>query len=187
MSRRLVGLSCAVLVVICALATVAVAGDMMSVMIPNGLYEAESGDWVMFKMADGSKQKFSVVSKAGTGENADVTIRCETFDGDRMVTSRRWVQKVGKNFMQPPPEEKDEEQLKKYTFNRREDTINFDGSKMGIQIVEVYKSGRLVRTWYLSTEIPVFGVIKRLGANKSTDFEVVDFGFADGATAKNAG
>lgn len=182
MSRRMVKCFVAFMFVLCSLTMVARAGEMTSVMIPNGLYEAEAGDWVMFKMADGSKMKYSVVSRTGPGEAADITLRAETFDGDRMTASRRWVQKVGPNFMQPSVEglEENDKAKKNFSFNRREDTINFDGSKMGIQIIEVFDGNNLIRTWYLSTEIPVFGVIKRVGRSKAADFEVVDFGFAEG-------
>lgn len=166
-------------------AVLAFGGDMLSVLIPNGLWDAAPNDWIIFKMRDGSRVRHSVLSRTGQSKDADITLRSEVLDGERVVSSRRWVQKVGEQFVEPPVEGEFSDSAtvdrSQYTFTRREDAINFDGSEMTIQVVEVYKADNLLRTWYLSAEMPVYGVIKRTsGTSRTSDFEVVDFGHADG-------
>ncbi|MCD8140050.1 MAG: hypothetical protein LUE17_09800 [Planctomycetaceae bacterium] len=184
MSKRAATSVLAAVAVVLFAATFARGGDMVSVLIPNGLWDAKVNDWVIFKMRDGSRTRHSVLARTGAGKDADITLRSEVLDGERVVSSRRWVQKVGEQFVEPPVEgefsDNGEVDRSLYTFTRREDSISFDGSEMPIQVVEVYKQNNLLRTWYLSTQLPVYGVIKRSsGANRESDFEVVDFGFAD--------
>ncbi len=184
MSKRAAATVWATFAVVLFAATFAHGGDMISVLIPNGLWDAKPNDWVIFKMRDGSRTRHSVLARSGTGADADITMRSEVLDGDRVVSSRRWVQKVGEQFVEPPVEGEfsDSGTIDRtlYTFTRREDAISFDGKEMPIQVVEVFKQNNLLRTWYLSTELPVYGVIKRTsGTSRESDFEVVDFGFAD--------
>ena len=171
--------------VACVAATAWCAGDMLSVLIPNGLWGAAVNDWVIFKMRDGTRVRHSVLTRTGQTKDSDITIRSEVLDGERVVSSRRWVQKIGEEFVEPPVEgefyDNGTVDRSQYSFTRREESIEFDGSRMPIQVVEVFKGDTLQRTWYLSTELPVYGVIKRTsGSDRSSDFEVVDFGFADG-------
>ncbi len=170
---------------VCVAATAWCAGDMLSVLIPNGLWSAAPEDWVIFKMRDGSRVRHSVLSRTGQTSNDDITVRSEILDGERVVSSRRWVQKIGEEFVEPPVEgefrDNGDIDRSQYSFTRREESIDFDGSRMIIQVVEVYKGDTLQRTWYLSSDLPVYGVIKRTsGSDRSSDFEVIDFGFADG-------
>lgn len=156
---------------------VADAGERYeSIQIANGLAHAEKGDWVLLKMADGKLQKHTIIDRQGEGPEADVSIQIVDFTGNTPTHSRSLKQKAGKPFVEPPPPDDD----KKYTYERRKETVNYDGSAMEVTIVDVFAGNDRVRTWYLSTEFPVYGVIKRMTGN-ATDFELLDYGISDTA------
>lgn len=166
----------ALLTVIC-LGTVSAGERYEKIQIANGLAHAERGDWVLFKMNDGKLQKHTITSRSGEGEDAELGVQIVDFSGNIPVHSRSIKQKAGKPFVEPPkPDDK-----KKYTFERRKETVKYDGSAMEVTIVDVYEESSRVRTWYLSTEFPVYGVIKRMSGDK-TDFELLDYGVGETAS-----
>lgn len=162
------------------LATAACAAEQFEkVFIPNGLAHAEIGDWITFKMADGTTQKHSIIERTGESPDGEIVIRIEAFSNNELQNSRRIRQAIGKEFVEPPVPEGE-----KHTYERRKENITFEGAQLEITIIDVLNGGKLSRTWYLSTELPVYGVIKKTFANGSSEFEVVDFGFADGEASK---
>lgn len=153
----------------------ALAGERYeSIQIANGLAHAEKGDWVLFKMGDGKMQKHTVTDRSAEGADADINIQIVDFDGNIPVHSRNVRQKAGQPFVEPPPPD----DKRKYTYERRKETVNYDGSAMEVTIVDVFDGNNRVRTWYLSTEFPVYGVIKRMSGN-ATDFELLDYGVGE--------
>lgn len=153
----------------------AAAGERYeSIQIANGLAHAEKGDWVLFKMGDNKLQKHSIIDRKGEGPDADLTIQIVDFSGNTPIHSKSVRQKAGKPFVEPPPPD----DKKKYTYERRKENVNYDGSAMEVTIVDVFEGNNRARTWYLSTEFPVYGVIKRMTGN-NTDFELMDYGVGE--------
>ncbi len=158
------------------LATASFAAERFEkVFIPNGLAHAEMGDWITFKMADGTRQKHSIVERTGSAPNGEIVIHIETYSAaNELQNSRRVRQAIGEEFVEPPVPAG-----QKHSYERRKETINFEGAQLEITILSVYNNGALQRVWYLSPELPVYGTIKKTFANGASEFEVVDFGFAN--------
>lgn len=159
-------------------AGVAHAGQRMeSVLIPNGLAHAQLGDWITFKMGDGTTQKHSVIERLGDTPTSEIVTRIETFKNGEIQGSKRVRQAIGEELVKPPVPDGEE-----HAYETRKETVTFEGAALAIDIIDVYdaKSNKLLRTWYLSPELPMYGVIKKVFADGSPEFEVIDFGFADG-------
>lgn len=172
MTKRMV---CALFAAFVLTAAAACAAETFAnVVIPNGLAHAEIGDWITFKMADGSSQKHSVVERTGDSPSGEIVINIESYSaGNTLMSSRRIRQAIGPEMIEPPVPAGES-----HSYTRRKETIAFEGSQLEITILEVLNNGSLQRTWYLSPELPVYGTIKKTFANGSSEFEVVDFGFA---------
>ena len=145
--------------------------------IANGLSSASVGDWVLFRMPDGKTQKHTVVERNGSGESATATVQIVDFQGNVPTFSRKVTSPAGEEFIQPPAPEG-----RKYTFERRKETVDFDGSTLEVTVVDVFDGDRKVRTWYLSTEFPVYGSMKRLNGNGDPEFSLVTFGTGNAQT-----
>ncbi len=161
------------------LAGIAGAGEKYKmVTIPNGLYTAEIGDWVEFKMSNGMVQKVSILERSGSGPKAQITIRTENYRDGRIQDSRRVVQDVGEEYVDPPADREGGE--KGDSFGRRKGVAMIQDGETEVNIIDVYKGDKLLRTWYLTPEIPVYGVLKLVRGDGTTVFETIDFGVADG-------
>ncbi len=161
------------------MAGMARAGEKyQKVTIPNGLYTAEIGDWVEFKMANGNVQKVSVLERSGTGPKGQVTVRTENYRDGRIQDSRRVTQDVGEEYIDPPADRDDSE--KGDSFGRRKGVAMIQDGEAEVNIIDVYKGDKLLRTWYLTPEIPVYGVLKLVRGDGSLVFETIDFGVAEG-------
>jgi hypothetical protein len=168
--KQLLGTALAV----CLFATLAVAEDRYeNIHIANGLATADVGDWVLFKLPDGKTQKHTVIEKNGTGKEATAVVQIVDFQGTVPTFSRKVTSPAGEEFMQPPMPEG-----KKYTFERSKETIDFDDSEVEVTIVDVFDKDKKVRSWYLSTDIPVYGTMKRVDANGNPEFSLVTSGTA---------
>ncbi len=172
MAKRLMAAALAAIV----LATASFAAETLSeVTIPNGLAHAKLGDWITFKMADGTQQRHTVIERTGDTPTSEIVVRIETLVNNQPQDVKRFRQNVGEEFVKPPVPYGET-----HTYRRRQESITFEGTLLEITILDIMNNGTLVRTWYLSTELPVYGVIKKTFANGSSEFEVVDFGFGDG-------
>lgn len=145
--------------------------------IANGLTGASVGDWVLFSMPDGTMQKHTVMEKNGAGTDATAVVQIVDFKGNVPTFSRKVTSPAGEEFIQPPMPEG-----KKYTFERRKETVDFDGTALEVTVVDVFDGDKKVRTWYLSTEFPVYGTMKRLDADGKAEFSIVTFGMGDANT-----
>ncbi len=156
----------------------ALAGERYeNIHIANGLASADIGDWVLFRLPDGKTQKHTVVERNGAGKDATATVQIVDFQGNIPTFSKKQVFPAGEEFMQPPTPEG-----KKYTYERRKETVNFDGTELEVTIVDVFDGNKKVRTWYLSTEFPVYGTMKRLNGNDEAEFSLVTFGSGNAQT-----
>ncbi len=171
--------SCAIAVAILFAVTGARAAERyLKVTIPNGLATAVTGDWVEFRLRDGRNQRVSILDREGSSPDGKVSIRTEHYLDGKILDSRRVSQAIGEEFVEPPAERDGE---KGDSFGRRRGTAIIQGGEAEVSIIDVYKGDRLLRTWYLSPEIPVYGVLKLVRGDGTSEFEVVDFGVADGA------
>ncbi len=151
------------------------AETLAEVRIPNGLAHAQIGDWILFKMADGTLQKHSIIERTGAAPDGEIVVHIETMVNNQPQDARRFRQAIGEELVKPPVPAG-----QTHTYRRRQESIIFEGTALDITILDVLNNGALERTWYLSAELPVYGVIKKTFANGSSEFEVVDFGFANG-------
>lgn len=163
---------------LCAGISYAVAADRYeNIHIANGLATAEVGDWVLFKLPDGKTQKHTVIERTGSGEDAKAVVQIVDFKGNIPVFSQKQTSPAGEEFVQPPMPKG-----KKYSFARRKETVDFDGSAVEVTIVDVYEGDTKMRTWYLSTEFPVYGVMRRINEKGSAEIDLVTFGIGDAKT-----
>ena len=171
MAKKMLSVALAALL----LATAPFAAETFTrVYIPNGLAHAEIGDWITFRMADGTTQKHSIVERTGAIPDGEIVVHIETYSSaNELQNSRRIRQAIGPEMVEPPVPAGEN-----HTYDRRKETIIFEGAQLEITILDVKNNGVLQRTWYLSPELPVYGTIKKTFANGSSEFEVVDFGFA---------
>lgn len=152
----------------------AAAENFEKVYIPNGLAHAQMGDWITFKMSDGTTQKHTIIERTGDTPSGEIVVQIESFTPSGSLTgTRRLRQPIGPEMVEPPAPAGTN-----YTYERRKETISFEGAQLEITILDVKSNGAIQRTWYLSPELPVYGTIKKTFANGSSEFEVVDFGFA---------
>jgi hypothetical protein len=167
----------AVLMAAMIMASVSFAGEVETftkVFIPNGLAHAEIGDWITFRMADGTTQKHTVVERTGDAPSGEIVVSIESYSsGNALQSTRRIRQAIGEELVEPPVPAGES-----HSYDRRKETIAFEGAQLEITVLDVKNNGALQRTWYLSPELPVYGTIKKTFANGSSEFEVVDFGFA---------
>lgn len=145
--------------------------------IPNGLATADVGDWVTIKLPNGTKQKHSITKRTGEGENAKLTLRIETLVNDKVTSAKEETHTAGEQFIKPPSP-KDKKRL----YERREEDVAFEDSEIQATIIDVYEDDKLVRTWYLSTEFPIYATYKRVNARGTVEFEVVDYDFGVSTT-----
>ncbi len=177
MITKRIGLPVAAVLVCLGVATAFAAERYENIHIANGLTSADVGDWVLFKLPDGKTQKHTVMARNGAGKEATATVQIVDFQGNVPVFSRKVTSPAGEEFVQPPMPEG-----KKYTFERRKETVDFDGSAIEATIVDVFDGdgSKKIRTWYLSTEIPVYGMIKRVGETGVDEIALVTFGVGAG-------
>ena len=164
---------CATLFALCT-ALLPAADRYAEIYIPNGLAHAVVGDWVKIRLPDGSTQKHSVLSKTGEGATAKIVMRIETYRDDKLTGTKNEMMTVGEEFVKPPVPAG-----KEHVYERHNEVIAFDGSDLEVDIIKVFQDDALLRTWYLATELPVYGVAKRVRADGVAEFEVVDFAFAE--------
>lgn len=140
--------------------------------IPNRLATAKVGEWVLYSIPDGKTQKHMVVERSGTGEDANVSIRVEDFENGKVVQTHEMVEIAGPE-MAPMPPTKDPEAVAMV----RNDTVSLKGKTFPVTAIDIKKGDDLLRTWYISPEFPVYGLIKRV-EDKGSDpsFEAIDFG-----------
>lgn len=140
-------------------------------LIPNRLATAKVGEWVSYGLPDGFVQKHTVVERSGDGAEAHLVIRIDNYkDGKIAGTSE--IDEIAGEPMAPMPPARDEGAV----ATVRNEEVVVKGRKVEGLAIDVKKGPALLRTWYLSPEVPVYGLVKRVDSQGNTEFEAIDFG-----------
>lgn len=167
------------LVAFVAVAAVASAEDS-EYYIPNPLGDAEVGDWVRYAVsADGNQeQRMTVVRRQGEGDDLKITVKYDTYSQGKLVNSGQTIHDA-KDFTNELPAQAGHAEI-----NIDEEEVEVKGTTLVVTVVrfaeepeEGKKTGK-TREWYLSDDIPVYGVIKQVENGEKTS-SLLDFGFAD--------
>lgn len=139
--------------------------------VPNRMAVSEVGEWVSFNLPDGYVQKHMVVKRDGTGPEAQVTIRVDNIYDSEVVDSKYITEPAGELMTEvTPPEDAAVE------ITCRPDAFTLKGKEYDGVAIDVTKDGKPYQVWYVSSDIPVYGLGKRTTADGTRDFEVADFG-----------
>lgn len=144
--------------------------------VPNRLATAKVGEWATYSVPNGYQQKLTVIKREGDGPEAQVTVRVDNIYDGQLVNSTEFVRDAGAP-MEPP--RVDYEPGVSVEIKRRSVTVK--GRSMEATVVEVeydYDDEDIDDEeveWYVSAEVPVFGIIRKIEDDK-TVFELVDFG-----------
>lgn len=153
------------------LAMAAVSAGESGTLIPNRLSTAQVGEWVLFQLPGGYTQKHMVVERTGDGEDANITVRVDDIL-DGKVTQTREVVEIAGPPTAPMPSPKDPGAV----ATVRDEEVVVKGKKFKALAVDVKKDGALLRTWYISPDFPVYGLIKRTeDKGNEPSFEAIDF------------
>ena len=155
----------ALVFVVMAIAAVARAGEEG---IPNRLAAAKVGEWVLYKIPGGYTQKQTVVKREGDGAAAKVTVRVDNIYEGQVANSHEMTDTAGTSFAPLPPTDSG------VKLSVSKEKITVKGKT--IDAVKLDKdNGESV--WYLSPEIPVYGVIKVISHGSET-CDLIDYGDA---------
>lgn len=153
-------------------AGVAMAGEQL---VPNRLAAAKVGEWALYQVPNNYTQKLTVTAREGEGAAAMVTVRIDDIYDGEVVTTREISQEAGEAMI--PPQVPDEPEIA-VTFDTG--TFSIKGKTVDATVVKVAKDFEGEEDdenteWWMSTDIPVFGVVKKITDGESV-FEVIDFG-----------
>ena len=158
-----------------ALAAVIGIGSAMALeAVPNRLATAKAGEWASYGFPNGYTQKQTVISREGDGAEAMVTVRIEDIYENEVVQTREISRPAGEPMTEP--EIPDDPNI---SVDIRQDNTEVKGKTLAATVIVVdkdYDDEDDERSeWWISSEIPVFGIIKVV-ADGETRFEIVDFG-----------
>lgn len=154
--------------------TIALCGSIMAednVQVPNRMAVSEIGEWVSFNLPDGYVQKHTVVKREGVGAEAQVTIRVDNIYDGEVVNSDYIVEDAGEPVTEVSPSED-----AGVAFTCRPDAFMLKGKEYQGVALEVTRDGKPYQVWYISADIPVYGLGKRTSADNTSGFEIGDFG-----------
>lgn len=139
--------------------------------VPNRMAKAEIGEWVAFALPDGYIQKHTVVKRQGEGADAEITLRVENvYDGE--VVDVNYITELAGEALVTLPEPEDPA----FTLSCRKTKFTLKGKEFEGLALDIQKDGKPHLVWYVSADIPVYGVGKRTGADGAVTFEMADFG-----------
>lgn len=144
--------------------------------IPNRLATAKIGEWATYRLPNGYLQKLTVIKRDGEGPEAMVTVRVENIYDNEVVNTIEFARDAG-NPMEPPRVEDDP--AVSWEITTRNVTVN--GKAIVATVVEIeyeYDDDDIDDEeveWYMSADIPVFGLIKKVDDDDVT-FELVEYG-----------
>lgn len=141
--------------------------------IPTRIADAEVGEWVLYKLADGSQSRLTVVEKYKEYGDTYLIIQNEvTNKGKRARVSeeRVCVEDAIKDLRDLSSEDK-----------VTEAQVLVHGRRLRAVVVNFIVDGRLVRQSYFSDKIPVYGLVKGVSplAKARNALTLVDYGFAE--------
>lgn len=147
---------------------VGAAGETL---VPNRLAVAAIGEWVSFELPDGYVQKHTVVKREGEGPGALVTIRVDNIYDDEIVDSNYITETAGEPLAELPHPERED-----ITLSSAPETFGLKGKQYPGTAITVKRDGKTIQVWYVSSDLPVYGLGKRVDAEGADDFEIADFG-----------
>ena len=159
------------LAALCLGASLAVAGEIG---VPNRLAVAKVGEWASYRVPNGYTQKLTVVAREGDGPSATVTVRVDNIYDSQVVNSSEIVRDAGEPIEAPRVPGNNVESVEIETR-----TMTVLNRQLLVTIVDIeYDNGDDDDDdveWYLSGDIPVFGIIKQV-TDDNTPFELVEYG-----------
>lgn len=143
--------------------------------VPNRIATAQVGEWATYRIPNGYTQKLTVVNREGEGPSAVVTVLVENFYDGELVDSSEIVQEAGEPMNPITPPEDPNVSIK---VEMKDVTVK--GKTIRATVVKVEREGEGDDDdedvkWYLSNEVPVFGLIKQ-DADDDMEYELLDFG-----------
>lgn len=143
--------------------------------IPARIGEAEVGEWVLYRRADGSRLRLTVIEKWQLEDDTTLIILNEIIHkGKKRARTTREEVSVKQATA-------DIRELGEEDRVRRADIL-VQGRKIEVIVVDFIENGRLVRQSYLSPRIPVYGLVRGTEyQNNKTRIvlSLIDYGFAE--------
>lgn len=144
--------------------------------VPNRIATAQVGEWATYKMPTGYTQKLTVTNREGEGPTAMVTVLVENFYEGELVDSSEIVQEAGERVN--PVEVPDDPKI---SIKVEMKDVTVKGRTIRATVVKVEREADVDDEddeeieWYLSNEIPVFGLIKQ-DTDDDMEYELLDYG-----------
>ncbi|MCC8190108.1 MAG: hypothetical protein LIP77_05645 [Planctomycetes bacterium] len=160
-----------ILVAVLLLGAVGLAGAEEVTMLPNRMAVSAVGEWVEFSLPDGYIQRHTVAERNGEGPEAEVIIRVDNIYDGEVVESSTVTETAGEPETAPPVPSDTSVTLRCYP-----DTFSIRGAEYEGVAVEVSRDGEPYQIWYVSPDIPVYGLGKRENLNDDGSFEIAGFG-----------
>lgn len=143
-------------------------------LVPNPLATAKIGEWAQYKVPNDYIQKLTVISREGEGPDAMVTVRIDDIYDGEVVATREISQDAGEPMS--PPRLPDDPGIK-VTIEKKDAVVK--GATLAATVVLVdkeYEGEDAEKSeWWVASEIPVFGIIKKV-TDGETVFEILDYG-----------
>ena len=145
--------------------------------LPTPIADANVGDWVLYKMANGDTMKLTVAEKWDEHGEDYLVIRSETKTGERRKRRTRTEEK--RICVQESV--KDLRTLSPYDYIVRGEMM-VDGRRLKVFIINFVEDGTVIAQTYLSSRVPVHGLVRgvTIEDNKRVvEMTLHDFGFAE--------
>lgn len=144
--------------------------------IPARIAEAEVGEWVQYRRADGGRMRLTVTNKWENGGEVELVILNELIPAKKDKRVRRTEERIiVKNAVADLRNLTSEDRI-----SRGQTLIN--GRRIQVIVVDFVEKGNVVRQSYFSDRIPVHGLVRgvTINGNKRTNtLTLMDYGFAD--------
>ncbi len=143
--------------------------------VPNRLATAKVGEWASYSLPSGYIQKQSVISRTGEGPSASVVVRIENIYQGQLVNSHEIVKEAGDPYHMPEIPTNDGS----VKFSRK--TITVKGKPIDTMVIEMEEEDEgdddddEEVKWYISAEIPVFGIVRQ-EMDDDIVYDLVDYG-----------
>ncbi len=164
--RREMRTSMVVVVAAILSASVAFAAEAK---LPNPLHDAKPGEWALFEIPGGYTQKQTIVSRQGSGPEAEIKIRIDNIYNGEVVNSQEVTEVAGEESFELPEPESD------VVLSVTEETIALKGKDVPVTVITATESDGSATSWYISPVVPVYGLVKQV-ADDEVEINLVDFG-----------
>ncbi|MCC8180177.1 MAG: hypothetical protein LIP23_04595 [Planctomycetes bacterium] len=148
----------------------AVASALDAPQIPNSLHDANVGEWAVYSVPNGYQQMHTVLQVLGEGPSATVTVRVDNLYDGEVVSSAQTHHEAGERYHPAAIPDRDD-----IVVDVEEVNVKIKGTDIAAVVVEVEQNEEDME-WYLSEQIPVFGMIKQY-RDGDLEYELIDFGW----------